>query len=66
MKDKLNQLVETVKANKGVAIRAVGVLLGAAIGVAVASMVIAAQESEFVLEDSLEPTEEDLLADESE
>lgn len=66
MKDKFNQLVETVKANKGVAIRAVGVLLGAAIGVAVASMVIAAQEGEFVLEDSLEQTEDDLLSDESE
>lgn len=66
MKEKFAQLMETIKANKGVAIRVVGVVLGAAVGVAVASMVVAAQEGEFMLDESLEPTEDDLLDTESE
>jgi hypothetical protein len=66
MKEKFAQLMETLKANKGVAIRVVGVVLGAAVGVAVASMVVAAQEGELMLDESLEPTEDDLLDTESE
>lgn len=53
MNEKLAQLLEKVKANKGTVIRVAGVLTGALIGVAVASMIVAAQEAEFESDDLL-------------
>lgn len=45
MKEKLAKMVETLKANKPVVIRVVGVTIGALIGVAVAAVVVNAQEA---------------------
>lgn len=53
MKEKLAKLMETLKANKGLVIRVTGVAIGALVGVAVASMVVAAQEAEFESDDML-------------
>lgn len=59
MNEKLAQLLEKLKANKGIVIRVTGVAIGALVGVAVASMVVAAQEAEFVSDDMLGIEEED-------
>lgn len=53
MNEKLAQLLEKLKANKGIVIRVTGVAIGALVGVAVASMVVAAQESKFESDDML-------------
>lgn len=59
MNEKLAQLLETLKANKGIVIRVAGVAIGAAVGVAVASMVLAAQESALESEGLIDLESED-------
>lgn len=52
MKEKLAQLLETLKANKATVIRVAGIAIGAAVGVTVAAIVVNAQENaEFESED---------------
>lgn len=64
MNEAFAKLLDKIKANKGTVIRITAVAVGALIGVAVAGIVISAQESEFVSEDML-PLETDELDDES-
>ncbi len=60
MKEKLAQLLETLKANKGTVIRVTGITIGALVGVAVAAIIVNAQENaEF-------ESDEQLLLDEEE
>lgn len=60
MKEKLAQLLETLKANKGTVIRVTGITIGALVGVAVAAVIVNAQENaEF-------ESDEQLLLDEEE
>ena len=60
MKEKLAQLLATLKANKATVIRVTGITLGALFGVAVAAIVVNAQENaEF-------ENDEQLLLDEEE
>lgn len=47
MKEKMEELLNVLKANKGTVIRVAGVALGAAIGLTVAAMVVAAQDASF-------------------
>lgn len=49
MKEKIALLLEKIKANKGIVIRVAGVAVGALIGVAVASAIVASQEEGFEL-----------------
>lgn len=63
LSEQIAKMMETIKANKGVVIRVVGVVLGAAVGVAVSSMVIAAQDAELMGDDlaQLDGDPDDLL-----
>lgn len=53
MNESFAKLLDKIKANKGTVIRITAVAVGALIGVAVAGIVISAQESEFVSEDMI-------------
>jgi hypothetical protein len=59
MKAKFAQMIETLKENKPVVLRVVGVTLGALIGVAVAAIVVNAQEAALLEEDELLALEAD-------
>lgn len=62
MKEKLAQLLETLKANKGTVIRVTGITIGALVGVAVATIIVNAQENaEFETDEQLLPDEEETV-----
>ena len=65
MKEQIEQLRELIRTNKGMAIRIAGVVLGSVVGVVVASLVVAAQESEFTQDAGIEmdPDSEDTETD---
>ena len=67
MNEKLAKLLETLKANKGLVIRVTGVAIGALVGVAVAAIVVNAQENaEFESDEQLLLEEEETSVDETE
>jgi hypothetical protein len=67
MKEKLEQFLATLKANKATVIRVTGVALGALVGVAVAAIVVNAQEgAEFESEDQLLLEEDEATLEETE
>lgn len=67
MKEKLAQLLETLKANKATVIRVAGIAIGAVVGVTVAAIVVNAQENaEFESEDQLLLEEDEATLEETE
>lgn len=67
MKEKLAQLLETLKANKGTVIRVTGITIGALVGVAVATVIVNAQENaEFESDEQLLLEEDETSVDETE
>ncbi len=67
MKEKLAQVLETLKANKATVIRVAGIAIGAVVGVTVAAIVINAQENaEFESEDPFLLGEDEATVEENE
>lgn len=67
MKEKMAQLLETLKANKATVIRVAGVAVGALVGVTVAAIVVNAQENaEFESDDQLLLEEDEATLEETE
>ena len=67
MKEKLAQLLATLKANKATVIRVTGIAVGALVGVTVAAIVVNAQENaEFESEDQLLLEEDEATLEETE
>lgn len=67
MKEKIEQLFATVKANKGPVIRVAGVVLGALVGVTVATILVNAQENAgFETDEPLQIDDESVNIEETE